>query len=124
MKFKLKETWKVIKGFPNYEVSTFGNVRNVKTGKMLKPIIKNKQKPYLRVSLFNNGKSQFLYVHVLVAKAFLTDTGRNPDGTTMIGHHQVNHRDENKQNNNVLNLEWCDTKYNNHWCYKRGNGKI
>ena len=115
MKFKLKETWKVIKGFPDYEVSTFGNVRNAKTGKMLKPFIKDKQQSYLKVNLYNNGKLQKLSVHVLVAKAFLPDTGHNPNGTLMKGHHQVNHRDENKRNNNVLNLEWCDSKYNNHY---------
>ena len=112
MKFKLKETCAKINGWPNYEVSTYGNVRNVKTGKILKPFIENKQKPYLRVELFNNGKGTKLYVHVLVVKAFLPDTGRNPDGTIMVGNHQVNHRDENKQNNNVLNLEWTDYKYN------------
>lgn len=112
MKFKLKETWKTIKGFPDYEVSTYGNVRNAKTGKILKPFVKNKQKPYLRVRLYNNGKDHALYVHVLVAKAFLPDTDRNPDGTIMVGYHQVNHRDENKYNNNVLNLEWTDHKYN------------
>ena len=115
MKFKLKETWKVIKEFPNYEVSTYGNVRNVKTKKILKPFIKNKQKSYLRVRLYNNGKDYELYVHVLVAKAFLPDTNRNPDGTIMVGHHQVNHKDECKTNNNVLNLEWCDNKYNNYY---------
>ena len=115
MRFKLKETWKTINGFPDYEVSTYGNVRNSKTGKILKPFIKNKQKLYLRVNLFNNGKGHALYVHVLVAKAFLTDTGRNPDGSIMIGHHQVNHRDENKCNNNLLNLEWCDSRYNNYY---------
>ena len=112
MRFKLKETWKAIKGFPNYEVSTYGNVRNIKTKKMLKPFVRYKQKPYLTVELFNNGKGHKLYVHVLVAKAFLPDTNKNPDGTIMVGHHQVNHRDENKQNNNVLNLEWTDYKYN------------
>ena len=112
MKFKLKETWKTINGFPDYEVSTYGNVRNIKTGKILKPFIKNKQQSYLKVNLYNNGKSKRLYVHVLVAKAFIPDTGHNPDGTLMVGHHQVNHRDENKQNNNVLNLEWTDYKYN------------
>ena len=115
MRFKLKETWKQIKGFPNYEVSTYGNVRNVKTGKILKPFIETKQKPYLRVELFNNGKGNKLFVHVLVAKAFLPDTGRNPDGSIMVGHHQVNHRDECKTNNNLLNLEWCDSKYNNYY---------
>lgn len=110
MKFKLKETWKTINGFPNYEVSTYGNVRNVKTGKMLKPF--KTGRGYLSVRLFNNGKDYQLYVHVLVAKAFLPDTGHNPDGTIMVGHHEVNHKDENKQNNNVLNLEWTDYKYN------------
>lgn len=115
MKFKLKETWAKINGWPNYEVSTYGNVRNVKTSKMIKPFIGNKQKPYLRVNLYNNGKSQFLYVHVLVAKAFLPDTNKNPDGTLMKGYHQVNHRDEDKRNNNVLNLEWCDNKYNSYY---------
>ena len=111
VKFKLKETWKTINGFPNYEVSTYGNVRNVKSGRILKPF-KNKQESYLRVRLYNNSKDHALYVHVLVAKAFIPDTGRNPDGSIMVGHHQVNHRDENKQNNNVLNLEWVDYKYN------------
>ena len=110
MKFKLKETWKTINGFPDYEVSTYGNVRNVKTGKILKP--HKTPCDYLQAKLFNNGKPQFLYVHVLVAKAFLPDTNKNPDGSIIIGHHQVNHRDQNKKNNNVLNLEWCDCKYN------------
>ena len=115
MKFKLKETWKAIKGFPNYEVSTFGNVRNVKTKKMLKLYVRNQKSGYLAVRLFNNGKNYQLFVHVLVAKAFLPDTGHNPDGTLMKGYHQVNHRDECKTNNNLLNLEWCDSKYNNHY---------
>lgn len=113
MKFKLKETWKTIKGFPNYEVSTFGNVRNSKTGKILRPI--EDRYGYLFVKPYNNGKNNNLRIHVLVAKAFLPDTGLNPDGTIMIGHHQINHRDENKQNNNILNLEWCDSKYNTHY---------
>ena len=115
MRFKLKETWKVINGFPNYEVSTYGNVRNIKTKKILKPYVRNQKIGYLAVRLFNNGKDYQLYVHVLVTKAFLPDTGRNPDGTIMVGHHQVNHRDENKKNNNLLNLEWCDSRYNNYY---------
>ena len=110
MKFKLKETWAKINGWPNYEVSTYGNVRNVKTKKMLKPF--KDGYGYLQVRLYNNGKSQFIKIHILVTKAFLTDTGHNPDGTIMVGHHQVNHRDECKTNNNLLNLEWCDSKYN------------
>ena len=113
MKFKLKETWAKINGWPNYEVSTYGNVRNAKTGRILKP---NKDKDnYLQVILCNNGIKRTLRIHILVAKAFIPDTNKNPDGTIMVGYHQVNHRDENKQNNNVLNLEWCDNKYNTHY---------
>ena len=100
VKFKLKETWKIIENWPDYAVSTFGNVKNVKTDKMLKPFLRNNS-GYLAVYLYNNGKRQILSVHVLVAKAFLPDTNKNPDGTIMIGHHQVNHRDECKTNNNL-----------------------
>ena len=113
MKFKLKETWAKINGWSNYEVSTYGNVRNIKTGKILKPT--KHPNGYLAVTLYNNGKSKQLLIHILVAKAFLPDTGLNPDGSIMVGHHQVNHRDECKTNNNLLNLEWCDSKYNNYY---------
>ena len=113
MKFKLKETWAKINGWPNYEVSTYGNVRNVKTGRILK-LTKDKD-GYLLVTLCNNGIKRTLKIHILVSKAFIPDTGHNPDGSIMIGHHQVNHKDECKTNNNLLNLEWCDTKYNNHY---------
>ena len=110
MKFKLKETWAKINGWPNYEVSTYGNVRNVKTGRILKPI--KRPNGYLKVDLFNNNVQSQQSIHVLVAKTFLPDTGHNPDGSIMVGYHQVNHKDENKENNNLLNLEWCDSKYN------------
>ena len=58
---------------------------------------------YVRVGLSKNGKVKSYYVHVLVAEAFIP----NPDNLP-----EVNHIDENKMNNKVDNLEWCDHNYN------------
>jgi hypothetical protein len=49
------EVWKQIEGFENYEVSTKGNVRNIKTQKLLKPNVRNS---YLRVQLGRNEKKK------------------------------------------------------------------
>ena len=105
VKFKLKETWKTINGFLNYEVSTYGNVRNVKTGKILKPF--KRSDGYLEVKLYNNIKRQTLSIHTLVAKAFLPKTNLNPDGSIIKGRFQVNHKNEVKTDNNLLNLEYA-----------------
>lgn len=87
---------KEIKGFPNYRVDTFGNVYNSK-GLVLKPSAS--RKGYLRVSLCNEAvKHKRFLVHRLVAEAFIPNPNNLP---------QVNHKDEDKTNNNVDNLEWC-----------------
>ena len=105
-----KINWCVIENYPNYEVSSDGNVKNIKTGKILKQF--NNGEGYLIVGLFNKGGRKPLKIHRLVARAFLEDTGFNPDGTRMIGRHVVNHKDHNRTNNNINNLEWCDIRYN------------
>ena len=61
---------------------------------------------YTQVSLYKNSIRTGLRVHRLVAQAFLS----NPDNLP-----QVNHKDEDKSNNRVDNLEWCDSKYNNNY---------
>ena len=90
-----------ITGYENYEVRPNGEVVNIKTGKVLKPC-KNAG-DYFQVCLNKNGKQKNFYIHRLVAQAFIP----NPDNLPC-----VNHKDENKTNNNVENLEWCTHEYN------------
>jgi len=59
---------------------------------------------YIKVSLNKNAKSKAYAVHRLIARAFIPNPNNYPC---------INHKDENKQNNNVDNLEWCTVKYNN-----------
>ena len=100
-----KEIWKPIKGYEGlYQVSNFGRVKSLKFGKekILKQS-KNKKTGYLHVVLCKNGILKTFRVHRLVAEAFLDNPNNLPC---------VNHKDENKTNNNVDNLEWCNAKYN------------
>lgn len=91
---------KRIKYYENYEISTEGCVYNIKTKRMLK---QHENKGYLGVYIYNKkGRKHFL-VHRLVAIHFLENKNDLP---------QVNHKDENKTNNNVENLEWCSPSYN------------
>lgn len=105
------EIWKEL-DIDNYEASNLGRIRNKKTKHVLSFRIKEAKghKAYY-ITLY--GKAYI--VHRLIAKAFLEDTGINPDGTVMVGKHQVNHKDENPLNNNILNLEWCDNLYNSRY---------
>lgn len=103
------EVWKSIDGFPNYLVSNLGRVKSLSfnhSGKerILKPSFNHNG--YLRISLTNEKGKKTFKVHRLVALAFIP----NPDNLP-----QVNHKDENKQNNNVDNLEWCSPKYNSNY---------
>ena len=84
-----------IKNYDNYCVSNFGNIKNLKTNRILKS--RNHNQGYKLISLSKNGKVKTFTVHRLVAKAFL----ENPDNKPMI-----DHIDENKTNNNVKNLRW------------------
>jgi hypothetical protein len=95
------EEWASIVNYDNYEVSTLGNVRNIKTGRILKPACKG---GYMSIGLSNKSKCITTQVHRLVAKAFIENPENKP---------QVNHKDKNRSNNNLINLEWATGLENN-----------
>ena len=106
----IKERWKEIEGFPNYEVSDQGRVRNKTTKHILSPAI-DKSTGYLKANLQKDGKGNTIAVHRLVAIAFCS--GRK-DGL------DVNHIDGNKLNNASSNLEWCTRSENEKHAYETG----
>ena len=93
-----------MKDIENYEglyaITRDGRVWSYRSNKFLKP---NLVGGYHQVILCKEGKGKTHYIHRLVAEAYIP----NPDGLP-----QVNHKDEDKSNNCVENLEWCDIKYN------------
>ena len=102
------EQWKAIDGYDGlYEVSSLGRVRSFKFGKtrVLRPV--NNSCGYLQVGLCKRqqNKTKRFLVHRLVAQAFIDndDSGKN----------EINHINEDKTDNRVYNLEWCDRSYNN-----------
>jgi len=105
------EEYRVIKQFPRYSVSNLGNVKNNMTGKTLSQRLASNG--YLRVNLrtglIKYEKPSVRSVHRLVAEAFLPPV----EGKTY-----VNHKDCDKTNNNVDNLEWCTAQENSEHAYK------
>ena len=100
----MQEIWKDISGFEGvYEISSYGRVRSVKSGKILSTSKCGGCRGYLSVCLSKNGKRYGKLVHRLVAEAFIP---------AVEGLSEVNHKDEDKTNNRVENLEFCDHKYN------------
>ena len=96
------EIWKDITDFDNYEVSTFGNVRNKNTKRILKGRLD--KDGYLRVGLYINSINSYnKQIHRLVATAFID----NPENKPI-----VDHIDNNKANNNILNLQWATNTEN------------
>ena len=102
-----KEYWKPVVGYEGlYEVSNWGRVKSLKFGK--EKILKQSKnnKGYCLVTLSKNGTHKHFQVHRLVALHFLPNPNNLP---------QINHKDENKTNNNVDNLEWCTNEYNHNY---------
>ena len=101
------EEWKDIKGYEGlYQISNKGRVKSLGNNKTRKEKIRDGKignRGYKKISLCKNGKEKKYSIHRLVAEAFLP----NPDNLPV-----VNHKDENKLNNNVENLEWCTQAYN------------
>ena len=97
-----KEFWRPIQNFPLYDCSSYGRIRNHKTGRILKTHINTRG--YEHLTLRKNNEPHTERVHRLVALTFLPTS--NPERL------DVNHIDGNKLNNHVSNLEWCTRSEN------------
>lgn len=106
------EIWKVIDhpsigSFPNYMVSNMGRVKSLNYNKTDREWIMKATKSklgYLQVGFRIKGKQKRFYVHRLVALMFI------PNTENLLC---INHKDEDKTNNTIENLEWCTHHYNN-----------
>ena len=108
------EIWKDVVGYEGfYKVSNKGNIHSVERrdnmgrnhgGRTLRPT--TTKKGYLRVELHKNGVMKRKLIHRLVAEAFI------PNPKSFL---EVNHKNEVKTNNELSNLEWCDSNYNNNY---------
>lgn len=109
-------TWKSVEGFPRYEISDKGEVRSITVSKVgdppqkLKP--KLRQNLYLEYTLYDaSSKPSWILAHRLVAKHFLPAEPTRP---------WVNHKDGDRKNNRVENLEWSTPTENNRHADARG----
>lgn len=98
------EEWLLIKDYENYQVSSLGRIKSLKYGKEKIRKQRKINNGYLTINLWKEGIMKSCLVHRLVANAFIP----NPSNLKC-----VNHKDENKENNCVDNLEWCSVAYNN-----------
>lgn len=99
------EIYKDIQGFEGkYKVSNLGNVKSLSKNKEKLLAQTDNGSRYLYVDLFKNNKRSRIYVHRLVAEAFIDNINNEPC---------INHIDKNRHNNKIDNLEWCSYKENN-----------
>ena len=116
----MNEEWRPVVGYEGlYEVSSTGNVKTVferangSLPRLLKPY--RPKGDYARTGLTKNGKVKMLYIHRLVARAFI---GECPKGC------EVNHIDHDRTNNHYFNLEYVTRKENIAWSMKAGRRAI
>ena len=103
--YNIKEIWRTIEKYPNYMISNLGNVWSKRREKQLKPCVNSSN--YKKYVL--SGKN--VYAHRLVAEAFIPNPNNLPE---------VNHKDGNKWNNYVENLEWVTKNENALHAFENG----
>ena len=100
------EVWKDIQGYEGlYKISNKGEIKNAKTNNILKQYLSNRG---------------YLTVHRLVAENFIKNNYIQKE----ISELQINHKDGNRSNNNVENLEWCTAQENTYHALKNGLRKM
>lgn len=101
---EINEIWVPVQGYEDrYLVSNIGEIKSIKHNKVLK---KELRRNYWSVQLFNGKNYKHFSIHRLVGLNFIPNPNNLP---------YINHKDENKLNNNVDNLEWCTCSYNNNY---------
>lgn len=101
-----QEVWKDVVGYEGlYKVNNLGKV--IKLGKNIRFMTPCKDRcGYLFIRLTKNGKRKTKMLHDVIGEAFIPNPNNLPE---------INHKDENKLNNNLDNLEWCNRQYNNNY---------
>lgn len=106
----MREEWKQLKDYPNYCISNKGQIKNKNTGTILKQHSRSSQYKFVKIK---NTQGLFVCkdIHRLVAIAFIPNPLNKP---------QVNHKDGNRINNNINNLEWATAKDNMRHAFDTG----
>lgn len=103
--------FKTIPHYPNYEINTYGIIRNKTTGKNIKWVDNGNGYQFVRLYNSDTPKGRGCLIHRLVMSTFVPTEGQNMD---------VNHKDGNKSNNKLDNLEWCTKSENTRHAHSTG----
>lgn len=110
----MTEEWKPVIGYENcYEISSLGQLKNVRTGKLLKD--GKLRNGYVVDILCDNKRRKTMRRHRIVAEAFIP----NPEHKQ-----EVNHKNGNKTDNSVSNLEWATHRENTDHAWEAGLTKL
>ena len=103
------EKYCIIENFNNYAISNYGNIKNIKNNKILKP--HKNTNGYMEYTFCQNKIKATFRIHRLVGIYFIDNPQNKP---------YINHIDGDKTNNNVSNLEWCSAKENDNHARETG----